>query len=132
MSSGLLDVIKRTALDAMENANPCDLRYGTVTSEKPLKVQVTNQFIIPESMLIVPEHLTDYEIEVTVKPDYEWITQKRGGGSGDPAYESHDHDIYFEKKKILIHGALKNDDKVVLVRQAGGQKFLIVDRLPKE
>lgn len=132
MSSGLIDIMKRSALDAVEAGKPCDLRYGTVISIAPLKVRVTNQFIIPKSMLIVPEYLTDYEIEVTVKPDYGWNTQNRSGGSGEAAFTSHNHDIYFERKKILIHGALKVGDKVVLLRQAGGQHFLILDRLPKE
>lgn len=132
MSSGLIDIMKRSALDAVEAGKPCDLRYGTVISIAPLKVRVTNQFIIPKSMLIVPEYLTDYEIEVTVKPDYGWNTQNRSGGSGDPAFASHNHDIYFNRKKITIHGALKVGDKVVLLRQAGGQHFLVLDRLPKE
>lgn len=132
MSSGLIDIMKRSALDAVEAGKPCDLRYGTVISVDPLKVRVTNQFIIPKSMLIVPEYLTDYEIEVTVKPEYNWNTQNKSGGSNDAAFASHNHDIYFERKKITIHGALKVEDKVVLLRQAGGQHFLILDRLPKE
>lgn len=132
MSSGLIDIMKRSALEAVEAGKPCDLRYGTVISVEPLKVRVTNQFIIPKSMLIVPEYLTDYEIEVTVTPDYGWNTQDRSGGGGEAAFASHNHDIYFEHKKIKIHGALKVDDKVVLLRQAGGQQFLVLDRLPKE
>lgn len=132
MSSGLIDIIKRSALDAVEAGKPCDLRYGKVINIAPLKVQVTNQFIIPKSMLIVPEYLTDYEIEVTVSPDYGWDTKNRSGGSDDAMFASHNHDIYFERKKIKIHGALKVGDKVVLLRQAGGQQFLVLDRLPKE
>ena len=132
MATGLVDIMKRAAIDAVDTSKPCDLRYGTVISEKPLKVSITNQFIIPESILIVPEYLTDYEIEVTISPDYDWNTKTRSGGSGEPAFESHDHDIYFNRKKIKIHGALKVGDKVVLIRQAGGQHFFILDRLPKE
>lgn len=132
MASGLIDVMKRAALDANESNKPADLRFGTVTSESPLKVQVTNQFILPESILIVPEHLTDYEIEVTVKPDYGWETQYKSGGSGDPAFANHNHGIYFERKKIKIHGALKVGDKVALMRKQGGQFYYILDRLPKD
>lgn len=132
MSTGLIDIMKRSALAAVEAEKPCDLRYGTVISEKPLKVRVTNQFIIPEAILIVPQYLTDYEIEVTVKPSYEWATQKTEGGSGEAAFAEHTHDIYFERKKIKIHGALKVGDKVAMIRQAGGQHFFIIDRLPKE
>ena len=132
MSSGLIDIMKRSALDAVEAGKPCDLRYGTVTSEKPLKVRVTNQFVIPEAMLIVPQYLTDYEIETTILPDYGWETVEKSGGAEEAAFESHTHDIKHNKKKIKIHGALKVGDKVAMIRQAGGQHFFIIDRLPKE
>lgn len=132
MSSGLVDIMKRAALEAVDTNKPCDLKYGTVISKTPLKVRITNQFIIPESMLIVPEYLTDYEIEVTIAPEYGWETIAKSGGSAEASFESHTHDIYHTKKKIKIHGALKVGDKVALLRQAGGQHFFILDRLQKE
>lgn len=129
MSSGLIDIIKRSAIDAIESQKPCDLRYGTVISTSPLKIRVTNQFIIPQSMLIVPQQLTDYEIEVTIKPEYDWKTKNIGDGIGSDGVPTHNHKIDFTKKKIQVHGALKVGEKVVMVRQAGGQNFLILDRL---
>jgi hypothetical protein len=132
MASGLIDIMKRSALDAMDSIHPCDLRYGTVISEIPLTIKVSNNFILPESMLIVPERLTDYEIEVTISPEYGWATNEKSGGISFDEFASHAHEIYFERKKIKIHGALKVNDKVVLIRQSGGQKFLVADRLPKE
>lgn len=44
-------------MDAVENAQLTDLRYGTVTSVSPLKVQITSQFTIPSSLLVVPKRL---------------------------------------------------------------------------
>lgn len=122
MASGLIDVMKRASMEAMENAQMSDLRYGKVTSEKPLKVYVTNLFTIPESMLVVPEHLTDYEIEITTD-GYGWVTEEE---------QSHKHDIKQKKRKLKIHGALKVGDKVALLRKQGGQSYFILDRLPKE
>ena len=132
MATGLIDVMKRAAIDANESNKPADLRFGTVTSISPLKVQVTNQFILPESILIIPEHLTDYEIEVTVKDSYGWNTKNRSGGGGEAAFASHNHDIAFDRKKIFVHGALKVGDKVALMRKQGGQFYYILDRLPKD
>lgn len=132
MATGLIDVMKRAAIDANESNKPADLRFGTVTSTSPLKIQVTNQFILPESILIVPEHLTDYEIKVTVKDEYEWATKNRSGGGGDASFASHNHDIAFNEKKILVHGALKLGDKVALMRKQGGQFYYVLDRLPKD
>lgn len=58
MATGLIDVMKRAALDVNSNMKPTDLRYGTVISVSPLKVRITNNFTIPSSMLIVPKRLT--------------------------------------------------------------------------
>ena len=67
MSTGLINIVKRAALDAVDNAKMCDVRYGEVVSVSPLKVQITNQFTIPSSLLTVPQHLTDYAVEIESK-----------------------------------------------------------------
>jgi hypothetical protein len=124
--------MKRASKEVYENEQPTDLRFGTVVSAKPLKVQVTNLFTIPESMLIVPQHLTDYEIEISLKSDYGWITQDTQGGSPlSPTLTAHNHkhDIIQSKKKVFIHNALKAGDKVALIRKHGGQSFFILDRI---
>lgn len=115
MSTGLIEIMKRAAIEAVDTGQPCDLRFGTVTSVSPLKVQITNQFTIPESLLIVPRHLTDYEVIVSFeweseldgkhKHGYSGTTQNAGshnhsysgstgnssGGSGESAFSSHGH-----------------------------------------
>ena len=132
MTTGLIDIMKRAARDENENSQPTDLRTGTVVSTSPLKVQITNVFTVPESMLIVPKHLTDYEIEISLKSDYGWITQDTQNGTAlSPTLSSHNHkhDITQSKKKVFIHNALKTGDKVALIRKKGGQSFYILDRI---
>ena len=135
MSTGLIDIMKRASVDAMDNAQMCDLRVGTVTSTKPLKVQVTNSLTIPSSALIVPEHLTDYKVDVTVN----WYTEDHEhthshtttGGSGvvvNDHTHSHNHNIT-GKKSMTIHNALKVGDKIALLRKQGGQSYYILDRI---
>ena len=131
MSTGLIDIMKRASMDAMENNQMCDLRFGKVISISPLKVQVTNLFTIPEKLLVVPEHLTDYEIEVTTT-GYGWTTDNSSGGSGDASFASHSHGMNETKQKLKVHGALRVGDKVALLRKTGGQTYYILDRLPKE
>lgn len=77
MSSGLIQLIKQVALDAVNNTQMCDLRYGTVVSVSPLKIRVTNQFTIPSSLLVVPERLKN-----TLKVnDKVALLRKQGGQS---------------------------------------------------
>lgn len=146
MASDLIRIIKQASLDAFNNSKPSDLRFGTVASVAPLSVRVTNEFIIPESMLIVPEHLTDREVEVTLEREYLWETHIKQGISGgyddikildnysenEDDYErdviNHNHEI-FGTRKIKIHNGLKSGDKVALLRKQGGQSYFILDRI---
>ncbi len=41
---------------------------------------------------------------------------------------SHNHTI-LGTKKITIHNALKQNDKVILLQQRGGQKFIVLDKI---
>lgn len=41
---------------------------------------------------------------------------------------SHAHNIT-GKKTLTIHNALKNGDKVILIQQQGGQKFIVLDKV---
>lgn len=102
MATGIIDIIKRASLDAMQNAQLCDLRYGKVVKTNPLKVQITNQFTIPQAMLVVPEHLTKHTVSVTLDS---------------------------QTKNMVINNELKVGDKVVLLRKQGGQSYFILDRI---
>lgn len=102
MATGLIEIVKRAAMDAVDNAQMCDLRYGKVVSTNPLKVQVTNQFTIPQALLTVPEHLTNRTM--TIKID---------GAT----------------KTMVVYDALKIGDKVALLRKQGGQSYFILDRI---
>ena len=78
MATGLVEVIKRAALDAIDNAKMCDLRYGTVVNTSPLQISITNKFILPSSLLVVPERLADNVLKVGDKVA---LLRKQGGQS---------------------------------------------------
>lgn len=124
MSSGLVGAVKQAALNAVDNAQMCDLRFGEVVSISPLKIKVTNNFTIPSSLLIVPEHLTNHTVNVSI----DWTTGSRSGGSGDSAFSEHNHSVS-GNKTMTINGALKLGDKVALLRKQGGQSYFILDRI---
>lgn len=129
MSSGnLVQLIKKIAMDAVRAAKMCDYVTGVVTSEDPLKVKITNSFEIGNEFLVVPQSMTDHEIEVTIEKEYGWKTKVQSGGSGT----SHNHDIALEKVKIKVHNALKAGDEVLMMRKSGGQEFVVMDKVVKE
>ena len=125
MSSGnLVQLIKKIAMDAVRAAKMCDYVTGVVTSEDPLKVKITISFEIGEEFFMVPQSMTDHEVEVTIKKEYGWKTKNRSGGTGD--------DIVLENVKIMIHNALKAGDEVLMMRKSGGQEFVVIDKVVKE
>jgi len=119
-----LKLIKQAALGAVEAQKPAALFYGTVLVEKPLKISVEQKMELIEEQLVLTKAVTDHYVDIEVKH----LTEPREGGSGDPAYELHDHE-YKGRKKILIYNGLKTGEKVLLVRFQEGQKFLVLDRV---
>jgi hypothetical protein len=121
MASDLIPLIKQAAKNMIDNEQLCDLRYGRVVSTSPLKVKVTDQFIIPSSLLIVPQHLTNYKVNVNVG----WTTNE----NDEPeTVDPHDHDIS-GTKTMTIYNALQIGDKVALLRKQGGNSYFILDRV---
>lgn len=139
MATGLIDIMKRAALDASDAAKFADLRYGTVVSVNPLKVQITNQFSIPESMLIVPKHLTNYTIECLFEQPYQSLSGTTGISdtlsTETDKIKNHTHPVTLsssgssQSTSITLKNALKVGDKVALLRQQGGQSYFILDKI---
>ena len=132
MATGLIDIMKRAALDASDDAKFADLRYGTVVSTKPLKVQITNQFVIPASMLVVPKHLTNYKVNINLNLDIGAGGRHKHTYGEDNKETSevldHTHKIT-GGNSITIENALKVGDRVALIRKQGGQSYFILDKI---
>lgn len=90
------------AMNAYKASQPCDICFGTVTSQSPLSVDVEMlKLSLGEKYLVVPDYLTDRTIKVEVDG-------KTGTG--------------------LIPGALKVGDRVILMMKTGGQKYVIIGK----
>lgn len=53
MSSGILDTIKRVALNAFEASNPVKLLFGKVISTNPVKIQVGEYLTLTREFLVI-------------------------------------------------------------------------------
>lgn len=121
---GLVKLIKKAALDAIEASKPVNVFYGKVTSISPLKINVEQKLILGKAQLVLTRNVTDFDTYVSV----DWNTGYTNGGTDDEAFSSHRHSVS-GKKKITIHNALAVNDEVILVRQQGGQKYIVLDRI---
>ena len=102
----LTALIKRAALEAVEAGKPAQIAYGRVVSTTPLQVKVSEKLILTSEVLIVPEHLTDHEITLESAPGM--------------------------TTTYTVKNALKIGDQVVMIRNRGGQNYLIIDRTVKK
>lgn len=105
--------VKRAAMEANEAGKPVNVLYGTVTRESPLEVTVNQQKILDMDDLVVCKSLTDYEVEMEVH----WPVTGGEGGS------------ITGTRKVKINNRLRAGDKVFLLRQQEGQRYVVIDRV---
>jgi hypothetical protein len=99
--SGIIPIIKRAAIDAVNSTQPVQFVFGTVTIVSPLKVQVTPKLTLGKGSLVVPESLSKYSVKATINGSTSTIT---------------------------INNSLEKGDSVVLARMQGGNKYLVLDK----
>lgn len=108
----VVDIVKnmqKIATQVFEASKPMKLVFGKVISVSPLKVNVDQKLELTEEFLVLTNNVLEHETEITVDPD--------NGG---------------QKKKCIIHNQLKVDDTVIMLRDNGGQKYVILDKVVSE
>lgn len=98
----LLQVIKQAAMEAVEASEPSDFIFGTVKSTTPLIVTIDQKLELTSEFLILTSNVSDYKVKITSSTSEQMVT---------------------------IHNGLKNGDKVILIKQKGGQKYLVLDKI---
>lgn len=123
MLADLLELLRQVAQQTTEAGKPADWMTGTVVQEKPLVIQVDSKLVLPAALLTVPLELTDHTISVT---PLGWKT------AAQTCTTSHLHEIPEEQVQLLVHAALKQNERVYLLRKPGGQNFLVLGRVVPE
>lgn len=116
--------VKRAAVEAVNASKPFALTFGTVVSVSPLKIQVDQKLTLVKEQLILTNAVRDYKVYMTM----DHMTENTSGGSGESAFASHAHS-YKGKKSFTVHMALKNGERVILLRANGGQQYVVLDRV---
>lgn len=124
MSTGLLQTMQVLIDQTMQAGKLSNYILGVVESTTPLSIRIEQKESITEEFLILTDAVRDYDVDIEVLH----TTENRAGGSGDPAFESHNHD-YRGRKKIRVYNSLHIGEQVILLRQAGGQEYLVLSRV---
>lgn len=120
----LAEVMKELAGQAETAARPSDYILGVVESSNPLSIRVSQKDLITSEYLITTDAVRDYDVDIEVNH----VTENRAGGGGYAEYASHNHD-YKGRKRIRVYNGLKRGEIVVMIRQRGGQQYLVVSRI---
>lgn len=96
----LTKAIKRAAVEAVRAEKPAAVCFGKVTSVSPLKIMVEQKMALGMPQLVLTRNVTDHNVNI----------------SGSDA-------------QVTVYKGLAVSDEVVLLRQQGGQKYIVVDRV---
>ena len=110
MLADLVESMKKAALGAVENTNPCCIMFGKVISIAPLKIQINTKLILEASQIVLSQRVTNHTI-----PTY----GRTAGADG------HSHGII----PVSMNNALQVGDEVIIIRQTGGQEYIVLDRV---
>ncbi len=124
MSAILLQTMQALIDQTMKAGKLSDYILGVVETTGPLSIRIEQKETITEEFLILTDAVRDYDVDIEVLH----TTENRAGGSGDPAFASHNHD-YTGRKKIRIYNGLQVGEQVILFRQAGGQEYVVLSRV---
>lgn len=131
-ATGLVEKMKRAAINALEAVKPVNVYFGEVVKTGPLEIKVEQKMILGEGQLILTRNVTDYVALATVNWDTEEEKETHfhtspAGVTGNQS-KKHTHGITGEKQ-LTIHNGLGIGDAVILIRQQEGQKFIVLDRI---
>lgn len=127
-TNDFVKMMKKAAVEAVDASKPANMMFGTVVSESPLQIMVDQKLTLSKKQLVLARDVTDYEVEMEPIPVH--YTEYTSGGAGDAEYASHRHE-YKGKKKFKVYNALKSGEEVILMQLAGGQKYIVIDRIEK-
>ena len=111
-NNDLYEVLNELVNQGVEKSMPVIFATGIVTAVNPIVIRIDQKTILRESMLRLPRSCLDYSLEV----DISGITDSGG-------------DTYSGTTNLTVKNALTVGESVLLFREQGGQKYIVIDRL---
>lgn len=119
----IVNTIKEIASTVISNGEPMEVIVGEVVSVSPLAIKIDPKLTVPEENIILTKNTSEWTMEMSV----DHVTENRAGGGGMAEYASHNHE-YKGRKKYLVHNQLVMGDKVIMLKETGGQRYIALDR----
>lgn len=126
---GLVKTIKRAATDAVKAEKPVEVCFGKVTSTSPLQILVEQKMTLGKAQLVLSRNVTDFKTKISAGniQNYYYTEGTPPDAPTTPVSPLHVHAV--GKIEITVHNGLVVGDEVILIRQQGGQKYIVMDRV---
>lgn len=97
----LRNALKILAQDTINAEKPVEVTFGSVKETEPLKIETEQRLVLTEEFIVVSENLKEKTVQA-----------------------------FFDDRsvKMKIDNSLKEGDTVIMLRQRGGQKYIVIDR----
>ena len=145
----LVNTIRQIVSETVTASNPSNFVFGTVVSEKPLNIKIDQKIILNEKQLILTRNVTDFETEISFdNPEIKQPIEVDDTSVVDTLYTPTGvikpvtlskvgrcgivgdlRNIEKVKHEITVYNALKMGEKLALIQEQGGQRYLVVDRV---
>ena len=121
-----VETLKKAAIKAVEAQKPVKFCFGEVKSISPLKILVEQKIPLGEAQLILCQNVTEHKIHISVEniQDFFYEGESQNSMRLDPSRFR-----AIKRMPVTVHKGLVVGDNVILFRQQGGQKYLVVDRV---
>lgn len=128
-ANDLVKAIKKAATEAVEAGKPAAFTHGKVVSSNPLIIEVDQKIQLGAKQLELGETIQEYEADIEIELDeLEMELELEIEGEEASAHAKGDGKM---KGKIKIRRSLDVGADVILVRQQGGQKYTVYDKVMK-
>ncbi len=121
-----VETLKKAAIKAVEARKPVEVCFGEVKSISPLEILVEQKIPLGESQLILCRNVTEHKIHISVEnvQDFFYEGESQSSMKLDPTRFR-----AIKRMPVTVHNGLVVGDNVILFRQQGGQKYIVVDRI---
>lgn len=109
----LIEIIKKAAMEAVKASEPSDFVFGTVINNAPLSIQIDQKLILTKEFLLLTSNVMEYSVKAKM-----FALESNGDGA--------------EQQKMTVYNGLQIDDKVIMLKQQGGQKYVVLDKIIQE
>ncbi|MDO4268688.1 MAG: DUF2577 family protein [Eubacteriales bacterium] len=129
-ANDLVKSIQKAAVAAVQASKPAEITHGTILSVDPLKIQVDQKTVLGQMQLDRGESMQEYEAEIELEiEELELDLELEIEGESAAAKAKGEGKM---KGMIRIRRGLDVGSEVILMRQQGGQKYVMYDKVKKD